>query len=70
MQGDAVFAERCALPDFSPAMLHKAEVAAVAALAEGLGANEVDVMQVAVVDDVAAAKHGTEAIQNPFRICT
>ena len=31
-----------------PAMLHKAKVAAVAALAEGLGANEVDVMQVAV----------------------
>ena len=51
-------------------MLHKAEVAAVAALAEGLGADEVDVMQVAVVDDVATAKHGTEAIQNPFGICT
>ena len=32
----------------SHAMLHKAKVAAVAALAEGLGANEVDVMQVAV----------------------
>ena len=51
-------------------MLHKAEVAAVAALAEGLDADEVDVMQVAVVDDVAVAKHGTEAIQNPIRICT
>ena len=46
-------------------MLHKAEVAAVAALAEGLGADEVDVMQVDVVDDVAAAKHGSEAIQTP-----
>ena len=38
-------------------MLHKAEIAHLPALAEGLGAFEVDVVQIAVVDDVAVAEH-------------
>jgi hypothetical protein len=42
----------------------KAEVAAVTALAEGFGADEVDVVKVAVVDDVAMAEHRAEAFKN------
>ncbi len=44
-------------------MPDEAEVAHLPALTEGLDAFEVNVMQVAVVDDVAAAKHRPEAIQ-------
>ena len=46
-------------------MTDKAEVIAVATLAEGFGADEIDVMKVAVVDDVAIAEHRAEAFQNP-----
>ena len=45
-------------------MTDKAEVALLPALAEGLGALEVDVVQIAVVDDVAVAEHGPEALQD------
>ena len=34
-----------------------------ASLAEGFGADEIDVMEVTVVDDVAVAEHGAEALQ-------
>lgn len=44
-------------------MADKAEIAAVTALTEGLGADEVDVMEIPVVDDVAIAEHGAEALQ-------
>ena len=54
----------CALPGLALTMPHEAEVAAVATLAEGLRADEIDVMKVAVVDDVAAAEHGAEALQH------
>ena len=45
-------------------MAHEAEVAAVAALTEGPGTDEIDVVQIAVVDDVAVAEHGPEALQD------
>ena len=48
-------------------MTDKAEVALLPALAEGLGALEVDVVQIAVVDDVAVAEHPAEPPQQvPF----
>ena len=53
----------CALPNLSIAVADKAEVAAVAALTECFGADEIDVVQIAVVDDVAVAEHGAEAFQ-------
>lgn len=45
-------------------MADKAEVAPIAALAEGLGADEVGVGQRAVVDDVGLAEHWAEAFQH------
>lgn len=45
-------------------MLHEAEVAHLPALAEGLGAFEIDIVEVSVVDDVAVAEHGPEALQD------
>ena len=45
-------------------MADEAEVAAVTALAEGPGADEIDIVKIAVVDDVAVAEHGPEAIQD------
>ena len=44
-------------------MTDKAEVAFVTTLAESLSANEINIVQVAVVDDVAAAEHGAEAFE-------
>ena len=45
-------------------MADKAEVAFVTALTEGLCTYEIDIMQFAVVDDVAAAEHRSETLQN------
>ena len=45
-------------------MADEAEVAAVAALAEGPGTDEINVVQIAVVDDVAVAEHRPEALQD------
>lgn len=45
-------------------MADEAEVAAVTALAEGPGADEIDIVKIAVVDDVAVAEHGPEALQD------
>ena len=45
-------------------MTDKVEVAKFAALAEGLGADEIGIRQVAVIDDVAVAKHGTESVNH------
>ena len=46
-------------------MADEAKVALVAALAEGLCADEVGVGQVAVVDDVGVAKHRAETVDDP-----
>ena len=54
-----------ALPLLALAVADKAEVAPIAALAEGLGADEVGVGQRAVVDDVGVAVHWAEAFQQP-----
>ena len=54
----------CALPDLAFVVTDKAEVAAVTALAEGFGADEVDVVKVAKFDDVAMAEHRAEALKN------
>ncbi len=53
-----------ALPLLALAVADKAEVAPIAALAEGLGADEVGVGQRAVVDDVGMAEHRAEAFQH------
>ncbi len=45
-------------------MTDKTEVTTSAALTECLGADEVGVGQVAVVDDVGVAEHGTEAVKD------
>ena len=45
-------------------MPDETEVAAVTALADGLRADEIDVMKVSVIDDVAAAEHGAEPFQH------
>ena len=53
-----------ALPLLALAVADKAEVAPIAALAEGLGADEVGVGQRAVVDDVGMAEHRTETFED------
>ncbi len=50
------------LPDLTFTVTDKAEVAEVAALAESFGADEIDVMKVAVIDDVAVAEHRAETL--------
>ena len=45
-------------------MANEIEVAEISALAEGLGTDEVGVGQVAVIDDVAVAEHGTESVNH------
>jgi hypothetical protein len=50
----------CAFPDLALAVADKTEVAIVSSLAECLRADEIDIAQIAVVDDVAVAEHGTE----------
>ena len=44
-------------------MLDKAEVAFFSALAKRLGADEVDIVKVSVIDDVAVAEHLSESAQ-------
>ena len=44
-------------------MLDKAEVAFFSALAKCLGADEVDIVKVSVIDDVAVAEHLSESAQ-------
>ncbi len=52
------------MPGLPFPMPDKSEIAAIAALAEGPGSDEIDIVQVAVVDDVAVAEHGPEALQD------
>lgn len=51
-------------PNFVFRVPDEAEVAQVAALAKGLGADEVGVGQVAVVDDVGVAEHRAETVDD------
>jgi len=44
-------------PDFTLAVTDKAEVTHLPALAQGLGAFEIDVVEIAVVDDITVAEH-------------
>lgn len=46
-------------------MAHKAEIAHLSALTEGLGTNEVYVVKVPIIDYVAVAEHGAKALQEP-----
>ena len=45
-------------------MADEIEIANFPALAKGLGADEVGVGQVAVIDDVAVAEHGTKSVNH------
>ena len=53
-----------AFPSFVLAVTDKTEVTTSAALTESLGADEVGVGQVAIVDDVGVAEHRTEAVKD------
>ena len=46
-------------------MADEAEVTHLTSLAEGLGAFEIDIVKIPVVDDVAAAEHRPETLQEP-----
>ena len=57
------------LPNLTFTVLHKAEIAHLSALTEGLGALEVYVVKVPVIDDVAVTEHLPKALQQiPFII--
>ena len=52
------------MPGLPFPMPDKSEIAAIAPMAKGLGANEIDVMKISVIDDIAVAEHGPEALQD------
>ena len=52
------------MPGLPFPMPDKSEIAAIAPLAKGLGADEIDVMKISVIDDIAVAEHGPEALQD------
>ena len=52
-----------ALPGLAFMVKDKAEVAFVATLTESLRADEINVVQIAVIDDIAVAEHMSEAFK-------
>ena len=52
------------MPGLPFPMPDKSEIAAIAPMAKGLGADEIDVMKISVIDKIAVAEHGPEALQD------